>query len=303
MRDIIHIENLHDIHESLGIHSPKHPLVSVIDFNSMNMAIDAKEYRYTLGLYQISIKGNCAYTISKYGRNTYDFQECSVIFTAPHQVLEFNSAYQSDDKNCWTLLFHPNLIRASELGKKIDAFPFFDYACNESLHLSKGERETITEITYKIKEEYSNNIDMHSQTLIIANIELLLNYCIRFYDRQFYTRTNFNKDLVSVFEQLLKTYYKTEKQLKIGLPTVQYCANEMGMSPKYLSELLRKETGKSTQDHIHSYIVEMAKQKLLNTQLSASEIAYSLGFDYPQYFSKMFKRLTNKSPIEYRKIK
>jgi AraC-like DNA-binding protein len=299
----MHIESIHETHQFLGLGKSRHPLISVFKFGKEQSQASNENFKYSLGLYQISIKGNCPYTISKYGRNSYDFQECSMIFTSPNQVLEFNKSYHTEDDDCWTLVFHPDLIRKSELGKTIDNYPFFSYASNEALHLSDEERNTITDITQKIVREYSNNIDTHSQTLIISNLELLLNYCTRFYDRQFYTRTNLNKDVISDFEQLLKTYYKTEKQLEIGIPTVKFCANKMNMSPRYLSDLLRKETGKSTQEHIHHYIIEKAKNILLNSKHSASEIAYKLGFEYPQYFSKMFKKNTSMSPIEYRQNK
>ncbi|MBU3012324.1 helix-turn-helix domain-containing protein [Polaribacter vadi] len=299
-KENIHIESVHEIHQSLNLGKPKHPLISVFKFGKEQRQASNENFKYSLGLYQISIKGNCPYTISKYGRNSYDFQECSMIFTAPNQVLEFNTSYQTEDDDCWTLVFHPDLIRKSELGKKIERYAFFSYGSNEALHLSDEERNTITDITQKITKEYSNNIDSHSQTLIISNLELLLNYCTRFYDRQFYIRTNLNKDVASDFEQLLKNYYKAEKHLKIGIPSVKYCADEMNMSSRYLSDLLRKETGKSTQEHIHHYIIEKAKNNLLNSKDSASEIAYKLGFEYPQYFSKMFKKNTSMSPIEYR---
>ena len=201
-----------------------------------------------------------------------------------------------------TLLFHPDLIRKTELGNKIDRYSFFDYATNEALHVSDDEKTSVTEIVNKIEKEYNNNIDAHSQTLIISNLELLLNYCTRYYDRQFYTRTNFNKDLVSQFEQFLKNYYQSDKPIEIGFPTVQYCGHSLNMSPKYLSDLLRKETGRNTQDHIHQFVIDKAKTILLNSNKSVSEIAYELGFEYPQYFSKMFKKKTAMSPIEFRNL-
>jgi AraC-like DNA-binding protein len=299
-QEIIHIAGIHEIHQFLGLGKPQHPLISVFKFGQGQCHSINENFKYSLGLYQISIKGNCPYTISKYGRNSYDFQECSMVFTSPNQVFEVSKAYQPEDDDCWSLVFHPDLIRKSELGKKIDHYSFFNYASNEALHLSSEERNTITDISQKIIKEYSNNIDTHSQTLIISNLELLLNYCVRFYDRQFYTRTNLNKDLVSEFEAVLKAYYKAGKQVDSGIPSVQYCAAEMNISPRYLSDLLRKETGKNTQEHIHNFIIEKAKTSLLHTSKSSSEIAYYLGFEYPQYFSKLFKKGTSMSPIEYR---
>ena len=299
-QEIIQIKSIHEIHQFLGLGKPKHPLISVFKFGQEQSHSIKENFKYSLGLYQISIKGNCPYTISKYGRNSYDFQECSMVFTSPNQVLEVNKAYKIVDDDCWTLVFHPDLIRKSELGRQIDDFSFFNYASNEALHLSGEERKTITDISQKIIKEYSQNLDRHSQTLIISNLELLLNYCVRFYDRQFYTRTNLNKDAVSEFEELLKAYYKSDKQVESGIPSVQYCAAEMNISPRYLSDLLRRETGKNTQEHIHNFIIEKAKTSLLDSSKTSSEIAYDLGFEYPQYFSKLFKKGTSMSPIEYR---
>ncbi|MBW1299029.1 helix-turn-helix domain-containing protein [Aquimarina litoralis] len=302
MKNIVKINSISEVHEFLSLRKPKHPLISVLrlDNKLQDLDIDIENVKYSIGLFQISLKENCPFTIANYGRNSYDYQEGTMVFTAPNQILEFQKEYNPKENNGWTLIFHPDLIRKSELGKKIENYSFFSYASNEALHLSEEERKTITEIVEKIEKEYSSNIDAHSQTLIISNLELLLNYCVRFYDRQFYTRTNLNQDIASQFEQLLKEYYTQEKQLELGIPTVQYCGESMHMSPKYLSDLLRKETGQSTQDHIHQYIIEKAKNRLLNSNESASEIAYALGFEYPQYFSKIFKKKTTMSPNEFR---
>jgi len=300
MKEIIKLNTISETHHFLGLEKPKHPLISVLRIGDILQNLEIDNVKYSLGLYQISLKDNCAFTIVNYGRNSYDYQEGTMIFTAPNQVLEFKKNETAKDDKGWTLAFHPDLIQKSELVKKMDSFSFFSYASNEALHLSEEERKTVTEIVEKIEKEFSNNIDTHSQTLIISNLELLLNYCVRFYDRQFYTRTNLNRDVESQFGQLLKDYYKQDKQLELGIPSVQYCGEAMNMSPKYLSDLLRKETGQSTQDHIHQYIIEKAKNRLLNSKESASEIAYSLGFEYPQYFSKIFKKKTTMSPNEYR---
>lgn len=301
MKEIIHIENIARLHEFFGLDKPKHPLITVVRISNKLEEIELEKFRYSPGLYHISLKDNCAFTISNYGRNTYDFEEGSMIFMAPNQIMEFKKQEVNKDDKGWSIVFHPDLIRKSELGKKIDQFSFFSYASNEALHLSVDERTIATEVIHKIEREIHNNIDKHSQSIIISNLELLLNYCVRFYDRQFYTRTNLNKDIANQFECLLREYYQNNKQLSLGIPTVQYCGEAMNMSPKYLSDLLKKETGKSTQDHIHQYIIEKAKNKLLNSKQSASEIAYNLGFEYPQYFSKIFKKKTSLSPSEYRR--
>jgi AraC family transcriptional activator of pobA len=300
MKEIVSISTVSEAYQFLNLGKPKHPLISVLRLGNVLGNMDIDNLKYSIGLYQISLKDNCPFTIANYGRNSYDYQEGTMIFTAPNQVLEYKKSENYKEDQGWTLLFHPDLIRKSELGDKISKYSFFNYASNEALHLSDEERKTVTQIVEKIETEFSNNIDTHSQTLIISNLELLLNYCLRFYDRQFYTRTNLNKDIASEFEQLLKDYYNTSKQLELGIPTVQFCGEAMNMSPKYLSDLLRKETGQSTQDHIHKYIIEKAKNKLLNSTESVSEIAYSLGFEYPQYFSAIFKKKTAMSPNGFR---
>lgn len=299
-KDIIHISSIHEIHQFLGLDEPKHPLITIYKFGKKESLSIASNFKYSMGLYKISMKGNCNYTISKYGRNSYDFQNSSVVFTAPNQVLEVNKDYQIDDDDCWTLAFHPDLIRGSGLGKKIDDYSFFNYAIHEALHVSGEERQAIRGIMQNIIHEYSQKIDHNTQSIIISNLELLLNYAVRFYDRQFNTRTNFNKDVVSQFEEGLKLYYKSELSTNSGLPNVQYFADTMNISPRYLSDLLRKETGKGAQEHIHQFIVEKAKIMLLSSNKTASEIAYDLGFNYPQYFTRLFKKETSMNPIEFR---
>ncbi|QYJ77271.1 AraC family transcriptional regulator [Shewanella zhangzhouensis] len=199
-------------------------------------------------------------------------------------------------------MFHPDLIRRSELGRCIGSYSFFHYEANEALHVSEVEKACLRGIVDKIVAEYSGNIDRHSQELIVSNIKLLLDYCTRYYDRQFYTRTNLNKDIASQFEQLLQRYYQNQVYEKLGLPTVAYCGKEMGISPYYLSDLLKKETGRTASDYIHFFVLERAKNSLLGTQLSVTEVAYNLGFAYPQHFSKLFKAKVGMSPKEYRKL-
>lgn len=300
MKEIVSIESISELHTFFGLDKPKHPLISILRISNALDEIEIEKFKYSLNLYQISLKDTCAFTISNYGRNSYDYEEGSMVFMAPNQLLEFERQSINTEDTGWSILFHPDLIRKSELGIRIDQFSFFEYASNEALHLSEDERKTITEISEKIEKEFNQTIDAHSQTLIISNLELLLNYCVRFYDRQFYTRTNLNQDIANTFEQLIKEYYQENKQLINGIPSVKYCGEALHMSPKYLSDLLKKETGQSTQDHIHQYIIEKAKNRLLNSTESASEIAYALGFEYPQYFSKIFKKKTSMSPNQYR---
>ena len=299
MPNTIIFNSISQVHQSLGLPKPKHPLVTLVRAEDIKNTSDFRGVTYIMNLYQIALKKG-RYGTLRYGRSSYDYQEGTLIFTAPGQVLEYETNDALDDYQGWTLGFHPDLIRKSDLGDKIDNYTFFDYASIEALHISDEELKTIEEILDKIVKEYSQNLDKHSQHLIISNIQLLLDYCLRFYDRQFYTRTNLHTDVVSKFERLLKSYYKTNKMHEIGVPTVNYCAGELNLSPNYLSDLLKKETSKTTQEHIHRFIIEKAKNRLLNSSNSVSEIAYSLGFEYPQHFSSLFKSKTGRSPREYR---
>ena len=297
---IIEIQTITQVHDVLGMPKPKHPLVSVIPMDKM-ANYDYGDYTYILDMFLVSLKMGISGSIT-YGRNKYDFQEGTIVFSKPNQSLKYSDTEQVDGENGWALIFHPDLIRKSELGKTIDNYTFFSYDANEALHLSEEERNSIAELVRKIESEYNNNIDRHSQELIIANIEMILKYCTRYYDRQFYTRTNINKDSVSKFENLLKDYYNTENPLDLGVPTVKYCAGELNMSSHYLSDMLRKETGKSAQEHIYNFLINKAKTKLLSSTEPVSQIAYELGFEYPQHFSKLFKSKTGVSPAEYRKV-
>lgn len=301
MKPIIHISSISEIHDGLGLDKPEHPLISVFYPSQLKKIDTTENIKFSLGLYQISLKGNCPFVIKNYGRNSYDFQEGTMIFTQPNQVLELQNNEESNDEG-WIVLFHPDLIRKSELGKNIDNYSFFSYTSNEALHLSQKEQKTVTEIVEKIESEFKNNIDAHSQTLIISSLELLLNYCTRFYDRQFFTRTNLNQDIVSQFEELLKDYYVSDKPSEIGVPTVQYCGEALHLSPKYLSDLLRKETGRNARDHIQHFVINKAKNILLNSNKSVNEIAYDLGFEYPQNFSAMFKKREKISPNQFRSL-
>lgn len=303
MSEIYHIRTISEAHQQLGLPKPKHPLVSVItDFHG-SQNIDFGGVRFTTDLYSISLKSDVEGTIY-YGRNTYDFQEGTLIFLKPNQVIEYEPGKEeASHERTWTLIFHPDLIRKSELGQQIEQYSFFDYDTREALHLSEGERDAIQSLVNLIQKEISLNLDRHSQELIVSNIKLLLDYCTRYFDRQFYTRTNLNKDIVTAFEQLLKDYYSSGQAIEIGVPTVQYIGKKMGLSPYYLSDLLKKETGRNTIEHIHFYIIDKAKSKLLSSKQSVSEIAYDLGFEYPQHFAKVFKNKTGVSPSEYRKVK
>lgn len=300
MKNIIRIETISQIHNAIGIGKPKHPLVSVIPMKLLS-GYDYGDAIYVLDLYQVSLKSGVTGSI-QYGRNSYDFQEGTMVFSKPNQSMSYADSEPTDEGDGWALFFHPDLIRRSELGRTIDQYTFFTYEANEALHLSEDERENLLELVQKIEKEYKQNIDKHSQELIISNIELLLKYCNRFYDRQFYTRTNLNKDFITKFERLIKDYFNSEKPVELGLPTVKLCAEEMNMSSSYLSDMLKKETGKNAQEHIHLYMIDKAKTMLLGSDDSISQIAYGLGFEYPQHFSKLFKQKTGMSPAAYRNV-
>lgn len=303
MSKTFEINTISQAHQSLGLPAPKHPLVSVVRTADFRPTIDFRGIKVVNNLYQITLK-NLGCGNLMYGKNSYDYEEGTLVFTSPGQVTVFDGEMPEDmgnDKG-WTLAFHSDLIIKSNLAEKINQYSFFNYEVNEALHLSEDERKTIEELLDKIVKEYSQNIDKHSQNLIISNIELLLDYCTRFYDRQFYTRTNINVDFVSKFEKLLKTYYDTDNTEELGLPNVQYLAKKLNFSANYLSDLLKKATGKTAQEHIHLCIINKAKNSLLNSNSSISEIGYSLGFEYPQHFSNLFKSKTGMSPSEYRNL-
>jgi AraC-like DNA-binding protein len=301
MNDIIHIKSISEAHASLGLPAPKHPLISVHnDQDILNKEVFAGR-RFSSDMYMIMFKDNISGSLG-YGRNSYDFQHGTLVFVGPGQVITVPSKEVMANSKGWSMSFHPDLIRKSHLGEIIDEYSFFSYEVNEALHLSKDEQDYILEVVKQIQKEYSQNIDKHSQRLIISNLELLLNYCTRFYDRQFYTRTNFNKDFVVQFDRILKDYFRKDLPTKIGIPTVSYFGKEMSMSANYLSDLLKKETGKSIKTHINEMLIDKTKTALLTTTDSIGQIAYDLGFEYPQSLSRLFKSKTGLTPNEYRHL-
>lgn len=257
--------------------------------------------RFSSDLYTIMYKDKISGSIG-YGRNSYDYQEATMIFASPGQVFTSPKKEDLEGKEGWTLLFHPDLLLKSSLLNKMDSFTYFSYEVTEALHLSRKEEAFIFQIIDQIKSEYSQNLDRHSQNLILSNLELLLNHCMRYYDRQFLTRKNLNSDIVVQFESELKGYFNSQVLNEKGLPMVTYFGNQLNMSSNYLSDLLKKETGKSIKEHIDGYVIKKAKNILLNSNQSISEIAFNLGFDYPQSFTRMFKKKTGFSPADYRNI-
>lgn len=300
MDSILEIKTISELNKMLGQEEPKHPLMAVLDFSKIDFSTYGS-LKVSMGFYSVMLKNLCPGTMS-YGRNYYDFQEGSLFFTAPNQVIGMENPEKTEDVYGWALIFHPELLRGTSLGAKMKDYNFFSYNVHEALHLSEKEKSKLNEIVDDLQNELDQNIDKHSKTLIVSTLELLLNYSNRYYDRQFYTRTESNKDILGDFEGALAHYFSSEELQTLGFPSVKYFAEALNLSPNYLSDLLKKETGKNGTDHIQLHVIELAKDKLLNSRVSVSEIAYELGFEYPQYFSKMFKKHTGESPAEYRKL-
>ena len=275
----------------------QHPLVSVLD-QSKSQKITAN--RYLSEVYIVFLK-DLRCEDFQYGRSKYDYQEESLLFISPNQVFGFDLPEDTlIQPSGWALVFHPDFIKGSHLGKKIHEYGFFSYDVSEALHISERERQTILECFGKIKEELEHGIDKHSKTLILNNIELCLNYCTRFYDRQFISRETLNKDVLVKFEQTLSNYFESDLPQNNGIPTVAYCAEKLNFSANYFGDLIKKETGKSALDFIQTKIIDLAKEKVLAPPKSISQIAYELGYRYPQHFTRLFKEKVGVSPLEYR---
>ncbi len=288
-------------YNALNNHQTFHPLVSVIDFSKANPRSwgGEKTVRINYGMYCIFLKDLKCGDL-KYGRNYYDYQEGTLVFVAPGQVMEVETDGQVYQPKGYALVFHPDLIHGTSLAKSINEYNFFSYHANEALHLSERERQIVLDCFSKIEYELQQNIDKHSKKLIASNIELFLNYCERFYDRQFITRDNVNKGILERFEELLNSYFSSDKPRNIGLPSVAYFADELHLSANYFGDLIKKETGKSAKEYIHDKIIDVAKNKIFVSDKTVNEIAFELGFKYPQHFSRLFKNETGYTPNEYR---
>lgn len=298
MKPIIHLKSISEINRFVQ-NKTQHPLVSVIDFSTADEYLE-EGTRLSADFYTIMFKNYCSNHM-KYGRQSVDFQDGSLICIAPKQLITLdNDIEKKENMMGWGLFFHPDLLRGTSLGNKMGDYSFFSYETSEALHLSEKEKQILYDCIQKIETELQENIDSHSQNLIVTNIELLLNYCSRYYGRQFITRKSSSSNTLSQVENVLKDYFRSNQLKETGLPTVKYLADQVHLSASYLSDLLKKETGMNAQDHIHYYLIEEAKNILLNTDCSVGEIAYSLGFEYPQYFSKLFKQKTGQTPVEYR---
>ena len=294
------INSISEKHRLVSLPEPLHPLVSVIRISDIRFTDSSIWEQFSVNFYCISLKRNIAGK-TKYGQQYYDYNKGVMTFIAPKQIMSLE-ADQMDILNPasgYALLIHPDFLYKHPLATTIKNYGFFSYAVNEALHLSEKEEKSIEEIFEKIDEEYQH-IDRHTQDIILSQIDLLLNYSNRFYERQFITRKAVNHDVLSRMEQLLNDYFDHEETLKKGLPTVESLASQLNLSPYYLSDLLRSLTGQSAQQHIQDKLIEKAKEYLSITNLTVAEIAYQLGFEYPQSFNKLFKKKTNTSPLEFR---
>ncbi|RNA63008.1 AraC family transcriptional regulator [Chryseobacterium nematophagum] len=275
-----------------------HPLVSVIDFSKAHKRTGSKMY---FNLYCIFLKDVKCGDL-KYGRATYDYQEGTLVFVSPGQIVDVENKIDIYQPLGHGLVFHPDLIKGTSLAKSISEYGFFGYQTNEALHLSKKEQQMVLEMFADIQSELSRPVDKHSKKVITSNIELFLNHCDRFYDRQFITRENINKGTLEKFEELLNNYFSSEKPNTVGLPSVAYCADELHFSPNYFGDLIKKETGKTAQEYIQNKIIDVAKERVFNIDKSIAQIAYELGFKYPQHFIRLFKQRTGVTPNEYRSL-
>ncbi len=301
MPEVIEIDSISQLHKSLGLPRPNHPLVSMFHQSQVGEQVynEVTQMQLRFGLYIISMKDGANCKIG-YGQTTYDFDDGTMTFIAPNQQVHIESAQAPDRDFGWTLAIHPDLLKKSVLGSKMEQFSFFHYENDEALHLSDREIAMVSDIATNIANECEMNMDAHTHSLICSNIELLLKYCSRFYDRQFMVRANLNTEHLDRFNAFLHQYYQSDKPAKHGLPSVQYCGQELGLSPYYLSDLLKQQTGKNALEHIHLFLIERAKDQMLTSKQSITQIAYDLGFEYPQHFSKLFKAKVGISPREFR---
>ncbi|GAB2554687.1 helix-turn-helix domain-containing protein [Spirosoma aerophilum] len=290
------VQSISQLHHLAGIPKPHHPLISLLNLDGMANNSDITSVVFDF--YVVSMKRGCDKLF--YGQQKYDFDEGVMAFLAPGQLLRGEANGLPQQLSGWMLFIHPDFLWNTALAKKIKQYEYFSYATNEALFVSEKEETIINSIVDTIRNEYSSNIDRFSQDVIVAQLEVLFTYAQRFYERQFITRKIASSKLLNRVEEVLSDYFNNDDLLSTGLPTVQYVANELHVSIKYLGSLLKQLTGQSTQQHIHEKLIEKAKEKLSTSSLSVSEIAYELGFEHPQSFSKLFKSKTNQSPLEFR---
>ncbi|MCU7616617.1 helix-turn-helix transcriptional regulator [Chryseobacterium sp. PBS4-4] len=296
----IRIKTISQFHTLRGLPKPKHPLISVINFEDMAPSTESLKQSLIFDFYMISVKRDMNHKY-RYGQNDYDFDEGVLFCMAPHQLLTIMREENAKNPTGWSLLIHPDFLWNTPMATAIKKYEFFDYSVNEALFLSEDEERKVQQMIENIKQEYQTNIDKFSQNIIISQLETLLNYSERFYQRQFITRQKAHHQFLEKLENLLNDYFERDDFKTNGLPSVQYLSEEFNMSPQYMRSLLKTLTGQTTQQHIHEKVIKIAKEKLSTTELSVSEIAYELGFEHSQSFSKLFKAKTDVSPLEFRK--
>ena len=303
--NIVQLHTISDLGHLLG-QEVLHPQVTVIDFARLG-AYNLEDMRVQCDFYVVMFKCCCPDRL-RWGQQPFDFQEGSLVCISPKQLIDFeNSTASGGGSDGWALFFHPDVLKGTPLGARMREYTFFSYQLSEALHLSDKERNTLTDCVQKIEEELANNMDDYSLTLVLTNIELLLNYCMRYYGRQFITRHNYNRRVVEKVEQVLQDYLAPTRTLSRvrthdweKFPTASVVARRLCLSSDYLSDLLRKEVGLSAKDYIHYRLIEEAKERLLTTGKTVNEISFDLGFEYPQYFTRLFKSKTGQTPVEYR---
>lgn len=293
------VSSINALHQFLGLKKPSHPLISVFNFDDVKLEPETILSAITTDFYVIALKKDCAGGKCRYGQQYYDFDEGIMYFIAPHQVLQFEDVLLNGVRG-FVLSIHPDFFQGYPLASQIKDYGYFSYSGNEALNLSEREEKSVMDIIDNINRETEANIDAFTQDLLVSNLDLLLKYCDRFYNRQFLTRKKVNNDLLTKMESLLDDYFKDDNLAINGIPTVHFIAEQLNLSPNYLSDMLRVQTGQTTQQHIQNRLIEKAKQLLSTTEMSVSEIAYHLGFEHPQSFHRLFKNRTAVSPLEFR---
>lgn len=301
MKEIVNVKSVSQLHQMLGLEKPEHPLITVVDYSKCTIKPEYYNVRLVTDFYLVSLKTPAPPSL-QYGRQYYDFEEGTLIFMAPGQVFSIGEMDQETNFQGWVLFFHPDLIMPHGLGKKIKQFGFFDYSVSEALHVSEEEKKTLYNLIQNIQMEYQGKLDNHSHAVICTALEQVLNYSQRFYSRQFITRQKQHLDLVSHFEKLVEAYIDSDILAEKGIPQVDYFSEKLHLSSGYLSDLLKKETGKTAKEYLNLELIERAKYRLLNSNATVNEIAYSLGFEYPQYFNRLFKAKVGMTPLSFRSI-
>jgi len=297
MNNMIRFESISD-YNAFNNNETLHPLVSVVDMSKADPRMTFNAY---YGFYAVFLKEVKCGDL-RYGKHLYDYQEGTLVFIAPGQVVTIENVTEVYQPKGHALIFHPDLIHGTPLGRHIQDYTFFGYQSNEALHISERERRIVLDCFAKIEYELQQAIDKHSKTLVASNIELFLNYCLRFYDRQFITRDTALKGTMERFERMLNEYFNTDRPREIGLPTVSWCAHELSLSANYFGDLVKKETGLSAQEYIQTKVIDLAKERIFDMHKSVSEVAYDLGFKYPQHFTRLFKQKVGIAPNEYRNL-